>query len=108
MVAANISSARYVRGAASAPSMLDPDALKVSLERDGTVLAQGTGRESLGSQWESLRTLVNLIVDRGGAIPPGRFVLTGKIGDKGSVVPGAYAADYGPLGTVRFTVSACR
>lgn len=108
MVAANISSAHYVRGASSAPDAIDLDALQVSLERDGVVLAKGTGRESLGSQWESLRTLVNLIVARGGAIAPGQFVLTGKIGDKGAVVPGAYLADYGSLGTVRFKVSACR
>ena len=108
MVAANISSARYVRGAASAPDTVDADALKVRLERDGVLLAQGTGRESLGNQWESLRTLVNLIVERGGAIAQGQFVLTGKIGDKGTIVPGAYLADYGPLGKVRFTVTACR
>lgn len=108
MVAANISSARYVRGAASAPDAVDVDGLKVSLERDGAPLAQGTGRESFGGQWESLRTLVNLIVERGGAIAPGQFVLTGKIGDKGTVVPGNYVADYGPLGKVRFTVTPCR
>jgi 2-keto-4-pentenoate hydratase len=107
MVAANISSARYVRGAASLVGGIDPDTLGVRLERDGAVLARGTGRESLGDQWESLRTVVNLVLARGGSIAPGQLVLTGKIGDKGPVVSGAYVADYGALGTVRFNILPC-
>lgn len=108
MVAANITAARYVRGGPSPPDVTDLDALRVRIERDGVQLASGLGRESLGGQWESLLTLVNLIVDRGGAIEPGQFVLTGKIGDKGSVDPGVYTAEYGPLGVVRFQVTSCR
>ena len=107
MVAANITAARYVRGVAAAPDALDLDALQVRLTRDGQAVAQGYGRESLGGQWESLLTLVNLIVERGGAIRSGQFVITGKIGDKGDITPGAYAADYGSLGVVSFSVRPC-
>lgn len=107
MVAANITAARYVRGVAAAPGDVDLDALKVSLTRDGVRVAQGDGKESLGGQWASLLTLVNLLIERGGAIAPGQFVLTGKIGDKGDIPPGVYSADYGPLGTVTFAVKLC-
>ncbi|MET0271868.1 MAG: hypothetical protein ABW360_02650, partial [Phenylobacterium sp.] len=107
MVAANISSARYVRGQPRPANDLDLDALVVTFERDGVRLARGLGRESLDGQWGSLLTLVNLRLREGGRIAPGQFMLTGKIGDKGTVTPGHYRADYGPLGVVAFEAVAC-
>lgn len=108
MVAANISAARYVRGAAQAPAAIDLDALKVTVSRDGQQLTSGLGRESLGDQWASLLTVVRLILDSGRTIAPGDLVITGKIGDRAWLPPGAYTADYGALGMVPFTVEACK
>jgi 2-keto-4-pentenoate hydratase len=51
--------------------------------------------------------VVNILVEQGYSIAPGQFVLTGKIGDKVDVTPGQYLANYGPLGTVGFTVIGC-
>lgn len=107
MVAANISSARFVRGAPHSPAGVDLDDLRVSMTRDGRPVTSGLGRESLGGQWESLAIVVEQILATGRTLSPGDLVLTGKIGDKGWLPPGAYAADYGPLGDVRFTVRPC-
>jgi 2-keto-4-pentenoate hydratase len=106
MAAANVSSARFVRGAPHEPAA-DLDALPVTLFRDGAQVTRGLGRDSLGGQWESLLTVVNLVVARGGRIAPGQLVLTGKIGDKVAVPTGSYRADYGPFGAVRFQLDAC-
>jgi 2-keto-4-pentenoate hydratase len=107
MIAANISSSRFVEGAPAMPSAIDLDALTVSMTRDGAAVTRGTGKESLGAQWESLRTLINIIVENHGQINKGWIVLTGKIGDKGTATPGHYIANYGPLGDIRFQIQAC-
>lgn len=107
MIAANISSSRFVEGTPRKPDTIDLDALTASITRDGAPVTRGTGKESLGGQWESLRTLINIIVANGGHIEKGWIVLTGKIGDKGLAMPGHYLADYGPLGDVQFQVQAC-
>ena len=107
MVAANISAARYVRGKPGLTDAADLDALKVVLSRDGQPVASGMGRESMGNQWDSLLTVTREILLSGRQIAPGQLVLTGKIGDRGWLVPGDYRADYGPLGTVAFGVKPC-
>ncbi|MBL8555771.1 MAG: hypothetical protein JNL41_15965 [Phenylobacterium sp.] len=107
MVAANVSAARYVRGDGRPGAGLDLDGLRVAMTRDGQPLTSGLGRESLGGQWESLLAVVRQLHASGRSIAPGDVVITGKIGDRGWLPPGAYAADYGPLGTVRFAVRAC-
>lgn len=106
MAAANISSAKFVRGAPSV-AFDGLDALSVTMRRGDARVTTGLGRESLGDQWESLRTVVNLALAHGGRIDAGSLVLTGKIGDKGDIAPGAYTADYGPLGLVQFRVENC-
>jgi 2-keto-4-pentenoate hydratase len=107
MIAANISSSRFVEGAPRKPNTINLDALTVSMTRDGVPITRGTGKDSLGDQWESLRTLINIIVANGGHIDKGWIVLTGKIGDKGAALPGHYLANYGPLGDIQFQVQAC-
>lgn len=106
MAAANISAAKFVTGAGTA-DFEGLDDLAVTMRRGDAALTKGTGRESLGDQWESLRTVANLALAHGGRIEAGSLILTGKIGDKGDITPGDYAADYGRLGVVRFQVKAC-
>ncbi|HLA70457.1 MAG TPA: hypothetical protein VK624_03035 [Steroidobacteraceae bacterium] len=107
MVAANITAAYFVRGIARSAGAIDLDALNVTLKRDGVEVARGQGRESLGAQWESLRTVANLVTANGGRIAAGQIVITGKIGNKGDLVPGTYSADYESLGVTTFTVVQC-
>ncbi len=107
MVAANVSAAGYVRGRSAPPAVTDLDALKVSLARDGQPITAGLGRESMNNQWESLLAVTREILATGRTIVPGQLVITGKIGDRGWLVPGVYRADYGPLGVVGFTVKQC-
>jgi 2-keto-4-pentenoate hydratase len=107
MAAANVSVARYVLGAVRAADLVDLDDVRVSLARDGQPIASGMGGESLDGQRRSLSTLVGLIRKTGRSARPGDLIVTGKMGDRGWLLPGRYAADYGPFGTVRFTVVGC-
>jgi 2-oxo-3-hexenedioate decarboxylase len=107
MVAANITAAYFVRGIARPAGAIDLDALNVTLKRDGVEIARGHGRESLGAQWESLRTVANLVIANGGRIEPGQIVVTGRIDNKGDLLPGTYSADYESLGVTTFTVVHC-
>lgn len=107
MIAANISSARFVRGGTVQVPAGDLDRLPVEITRDGAPVARGHGGESLDGQWSSLLTMVNILIENGYTIAPGQFVLTGKIGDKVDVIPGSYRADYGPIGAVDFSIAGC-
>lgn len=107
MVAANISASRYVPGVAQPADGHDLDALRVTLTRDGQAIAAGTAGESLGGQIASLATVRRLSVLAGYAPRRDDLIATGKIGDRGWLLPGRYVADYGPLGRVTFTVEGC-
>jgi 2-keto-4-pentenoate hydratase len=107
MVAANVSAARYVRGAMRDADGVDLDGVRVSLTRDGQPMASGLSAESLGGQRRSLDTVLTLARRTGRDARPGDLIVTGKIGDRGWLLPGRYSANYGPLGMVRFTVVAC-
>ncbi|GAA4221993.1 hypothetical protein GCM10022253_29410 [Sphingomonas endophytica] len=107
MVAANISAARYVRGAGQPAAGRDLDALRVTLRREGETIASGIAGESLGGQAASLATVRRLAAAAGYAPRPVDLIVTGKIGDRGWLLPGRYVADYGALGRVTFAVTAC-
>jgi 2-keto-4-pentenoate hydratase len=107
MAAANITASKFVRGTPHTVANTDLNAIEASISRGGEVLTKGVGRESLGDQWESLRTVINLLITNGFKVEPGHIVLSGKIGDKPPVPQGAYAATFGSLGSVRFDVEAC-
>ncbi|QJU58366.1 hypothetical protein HL653_11805 [Sphingomonas sp. AP4-R1] len=107
MIAANVSAARYVVGRTGPPGVLDLDALAVAMTRDGMPITKGFGRESFGSQRESLLAVVRAIARSGHRVKAGDLVITGKIGERGWLPPGAYLADYGPLGVVRFSAESC-
>jgi 2-keto-4-pentenoate hydratase len=107
MVAANISAARYVRGTAQSAAGRDLDAFRVSLSRDGRTIAAGTAGESLGGQAASLATVRQLAARAGYTPRLADLIVTGKIGERGWLLPGRYVADYGALGRVAFTIAAC-
>jgi 2-keto-4-pentenoate hydratase len=107
MVAANISAARYVVGEARAPAGLDLNALTVSLAHESRPVTSGLGRASLDDQWGSLLAVTRQVLASGRTIAPGDLVLTGRMGECAWLPAGTYRADYGPLGTVAFTVRDC-
>jgi 2-keto-4-pentenoate hydratase len=108
MVAANVSAARYVRGTPRPIGELDLDAIAVTLTRDGRPIASGIARESLGNQLKSVDVVLDLARKNQRKPARGDLIVTGKIGDRGWLLPGDYVADYGPLGRVGFTVADCR
>ena len=77
------------------------------MSRDGQRITGGLGSESIGNQWNSLLTVVRLILSTGRTIQAGDLVLSGKIGDREWLPPGSYLGDFGALGDVRFTVQPC-
>jgi 2-keto-4-pentenoate hydratase len=105
MVAANISSARFVIGK-PVRCCSDLDQETATLTRDGTALTHGVGRDSLGGALGSLVTIAQLVRAQGYRIKRGDIVLTGKIGDKVDVQPGVYTAHFATLGDVHLTVAA--
>ena len=105
MVAANISSARFVIGK-PARCCADLDQESATLTRDDAALTHGVGRDSLGDTLGSLVTIAQLAQAQGYRIRRGDIILTGKIGDKVDVQPGAYTAHFGTLGDVHLTVGA--
>jgi 2-keto-4-pentenoate hydratase len=106
LIAANAASAAFVKGAWADATRVSPDAMTVTLKRDGEPVYQAPAAGTLnGSQWRSLRWLVDTMVNHGYHIRPGDIFLTGALGPPQPGVPGRYRADYGPLGTVEFTLA---
>lgn len=105
-IAANVGSSHFVRGPGLdlANLGLDLNQVKPRLYRDGELVSEGIGTDSLGDQWTALLYLVNEIVAEGYAIQPGQIIITGSLGAVYAGGAGDYRADYGPLGELRFTV----
>jgi 2-keto-4-pentenoate hydratase/acetyl esterase/lipase len=104
-VAANVGSHRYIVGPAVAPATLaNPDALKVSLRRDGQLLHEGSGADAKGGQAVMLMTLINQIVEQGHVIRRGDLIISGALGRAHPGEKGMYEADFGMLGKIEFRI----
>lgn len=101
MVALNIGSARYIVGTAKSPP-LDPDAIKITLRRDGQTLHETTGASVKGGQWANLRSLLNQITSHGYVVRAGSIIICGALGGPKAGEAGKYQADYGELGSIEF------
>ena len=105
LVAANVGSNQFIVGKpVASKDITDFDAIEVSLRRDGQVLHESTGAEARGGQAQNLMTLINQIIDQGRVIRRGDVILSGSLGGARPGEKGAYAADFGPLGTITFTI----
>ena len=102
MTAANVGSAQYIVGEPIAPSDADPNALRISLRRDGQVLHDTRGDIASGGQWANLRTIINQLVDRGYTIRAGSLIISGALGLVHPGEPGRYQADFDKLGSIDF------
>lgn len=105
LVALNIGSDRFAFGAAKPIGAIPAlDRLGARLTRSGEELHRGDVGGLKGGPWETLRALMNQITGQGHAIPAGSVILSGALGKPQPASAGDYAADYGELGTLTFTV----
>ena len=104
IIAANTLSTQYISGTPVPRSSIDPNAVQVTLFRDGMPVGRGGGTDSMGDQWKAALWLVNEIVGRGYEIQVGQILITGALGDIIPGQPGTYVADYGSLGRITFQV----
>jgi len=105
IIAANVGSAAFLNGEPLHNlTELDLNALNVTLTRNGQTVNVGQGADTLGNQWEAALWLVNTIVAQGWTLEPGQFFITGAMGKMIPAQPGEYQADFGPLGTISFSI----
>lgn len=105
LAAINLGSNRFLTGKAVDPASLDPDALVVTLSRNGESVQQGRGNEARDSQWANLQSIINQIVDRGQTLRAGSIIISGALGPVELAQPGHHVADYGDLGRIEFDVT---
>ncbi|MEA5668533.1 2-oxo-3-hexenedioate decarboxylase [Stenotrophomonas sp. MH1] len=80
VIADNTSAARYVLGSRpTAVQGLDLETLGVVMEKNGQVVEVGAGAAVLGNPAEAVAMLVNMLAERGQALPAGSVVLSGAI-----------------------------
>lgn len=102
IIVANTYASRIIAGQPRAPGLTDPNAVTVTLYREGEVLNQGAGRDVLGDQWQALLWLVNRSIDSGWTIEPGQVLITGAMGRPVPLQKGLYVADFGRFGRIEW------
>ncbi|HCY88129.1 MAG TPA: 4-oxalocrotonate decarboxylase [Desulfobacteraceae bacterium] len=102
IIAANVSSRRFITGKAVPPDTLELDAVSVKLTMDGSIVGQGKGNDAMGGQWKAALWMVNTLIRQGRPPRAGHLLITGALGRMIPGKPGAYRADYGGLGIVEF------
>lgn len=102
LVAANIGSDRYIVGAPVKAEKFNPDAVAITLRRDGQMLHETSGSAAASGQWHNLRLVLNALTRAGYVIPAGSVILGGALGKIHPGDPGRYEAGFGELGTIKF------
>jgi 2-oxo-3-hexenedioate decarboxylase len=104
-VAGNVGSNQFIVGAAVSPkNVAQPDAVAVSLSRDGRSLHETSGADVKDGQAQNLMTLINQIVEQGRVIHRGDILISGALGGAKPGEKGNYTADFGPLGVIAFRI----
>jgi len=89
VIADNTSAARYVLGGrAREVGELDLRTLGVVMEKNGQIVALGSGAAVLGHPASSVAMLANMLAERGEEIPAGTLILTGGITEAIAVAAG--------------------
>jgi 2-keto-4-pentenoate hydratase len=104
IVADAAGSAKYIVGKKMSPDKVDVSKVNVKLTLNGKTVNAGKASDALGDQWKALLWLVNTTVKNGWTIEPGQVLITGSLGRLIPGKPGAYSADFGPLGKIAFTI----
>jgi len=88
------------------PPNWDPDALEVTLARDGTPVATVAARNHIDDHFESLAILANALVRFGRHLRAGERVITGAFGRAVQPPAGTWTGDFGAaIGTVRLLIT---
>jgi 2-keto-4-pentenoate hydratase len=104
IIATNAGAKHFLIGAARASSLTNPNAVAVTLYRDGEIVTQGSATDVLDDQWQALLWLVNRTVANGWTIEPGQVLITGAMGKPTPLQAGLYVADYGHFGRIEWWV----
>jgi len=104
IIVANAYASHVITGLGRAPALTDPNAVSVTLYKDGEVLNQGAGRDVSGDQWQALLWLVNRTIESGWTIEPGQVLITGAMGKPVPMSGGIYVADFGRFGRLEWSV----
>ena len=104
IIAANVSSRKFILGEPVPVNTADLNALGVVLYRGEETVNRGQGSDALGDQWQALLWLANTMIGQGYVLEPGQVLITGALGKMVPGTAGRYRAAYGGLGTVFFEI----
>ena len=108
LAVANVMSANYIVVRCNPVAKVNPDRATIRLAKR---LARGdeeknktTGAAADLGQWQNLLLQVNHAIGQRREIKPGHLTLTGALGKIIPAEPGDWAADFGKLGTIQFSL----
>lgn len=104
VIAANVGAATVIVGQGQAVERLDPNAVRVRLERDGSELTTGRGSDVMDDQWRALLWLVRQRLREGYEVKRNDLLITGAMGTVVEGAAGRYVADFGSLGRITFVM----
>lgn len=103
LTATNIAAYLYIVGAQQ-PVRDDYDQISVTLTRDGDTVCEAPLSDALGGPMPALEWMLKEAQVRGMSPQDGMLLITGACGGIHDGEPGNYVADYGPLGTIEFSI----
>ena len=104
LTACNIAAESYIVGNFG-PLRDDYDELSVTLTRDGEMVCEAPLTDALGGPRPAVDWMNSEAAKRGIGSETGMLYITGACGGIQDAAAGSYLADYGPLGTIEFTIS---
>lgn len=107
LVMSSLGADSYICGSPIPWGELDQSVIRstaIKLERDGELLQLANAGDSLNGPERAVDWCVNEARKRSLEIADGTTLLTGTCGDALPGLPGNYKADFGELGTLRFTI----
>lgn len=103
LTATNIAAYQYIVGDQQ-PIRDDYEELSVTLTRDGETVCEASLSDALGGPKQALQWMLNEASVRKMKPANDMLLITGACGGIHDGEPGSYVADYGPLGTIEFTI----
>jgi len=104
IIADGVGSSKYIVGKRMPADKVDVNQVKVTMTLDGAPFNEGKAEDAMGDQWKALLWLVNGALEKGYKIEPGQVFITGALGKMLPAKEGKYEGNYGPLGTLSFTI----
>ena len=104
LTATNIAADRYIVGEQQ-PFRDDYESITVTLTRDGATVCAAPLSDALGGPAQALEWMLEEGAVRGMTPTEDLLLITGACGGIHDGERGSYLADYGPLGTIEFTVT---